>query len=379
MFIGCACDRKFVEHTAVMLTSVASNGQVPEASVLVAGFGLTDEDQAVLRAGAGPMGDRLQVIAVTRDRLHEIDRGGYTDSYPVSVLGRLFIAEHIDVPGARLLTVDSDMIVNVSLRPLFELDLQGEFFAAIHDPPRRNDLNYFNSGLMLVDVDDYKRHDIARRALRWLAEQSEHPAYPDQDALNEVVGHCWRRLDRTWNFFFFEDERFTTEGYEGAKVAHFAGPKPWDYADHPGAPLYNRHLSKLRARLDEALIRPPKADRDFIATCYEILLGREMDPADAVVRDRLNWPTGEVVRSVMRSDEFRTGVLAALEGEARALPHENRSAGPTVRQRFWAVDRLGVSQAGAVRLEAAVSWREWLAALLCEPGMGSLIAGERAA
>jgi hypothetical protein len=42
IYIGCACDRKFVEPTAVMLTSLDVNGDVPEATILIAGFELTD-------------------------------------------------------------------------------------------------------------------------------------------------------------------------------------------------------------------------------------------------------------------------------------------------------------------------------------------------
>ena len=345
-----------------MLTSLSINGDIDDATIIVAGFGLTAEDRAVLRAGARQMSDRLRFIEISRDALRRVDRGGYTESYPLSVLGRLFIADTIDLPGALLLTIDSDMIVNVSLRPLFERDLNGDFFAAIHDPPRRHDPNYFNSGLTLLKVEDYKRHNIAERSLLWLAEQGEHPRFPDQDALNHVVGDCWHRLDRSWNFFFFEDERFTTEGYEGAKIAHFAGPKPWDYADHPGAPLYNRYLTKLRARYEENIATGNAAGREFLATCYEVFLGRSLE-SDGVVHNRARWPKSAIVLSVVKSSEFADNISIPLS-KGEAFASHIFASSPSIRQKFWVIDELGLRPETCHAIEGAESWSDILTLIL---------------
>ena len=363
-FIGCACDSKFVEPTAVMLTSLDTNGNIPEATIIVAGFDLTEEDRAVLRLGAGAMGDRIRFIAVTRAMLRDVDPSGFTDQYPLPILGRLFVAEQIDVPKARLLTLDSDMIVNASVRPLFELDLGEEFFAAIHDPPRE-DPNYFNSGLILVDVDTYKYYDVAGRTLRWLAAQEHQPQHPDQDALNDVVGYRWYRLDRTWNWFGYQPPGTTTAEYEGARIAHFPGHKPWDFAGHSGAPLYNRHLATLRLRRDRLHGAPGVDSRDFIATSYEVLLGRELHPL-AILQERGGWPPRDLVEAVVSSPEFIAAVRQPIE---RNLPFpSNRFASPpTLRQRFWAADRLGVSREAAVRIERANEWRDLLSVVLGDP------------
>lgn len=230
-----------------MLTSLDLNGQVPEAVVIIAGFGLTAEDRVMLSAGAGK---RKVIFAdITREKLHQVDQGRYTDEYPLPVLGRLFVADYVDRPGARLVTLDSDMIVNASFRPLVDRDLGKEYFAAIHDPPRVNDRTYFNSGLTMFDVDTYRYYDVGNRCLRWLSSSENHPHFPDQDALNAVVGHSWHRLARTWNYFCYNDAGFTLEDLETCKVAHFAGPKPWNDPHHTAFTLYNRYLHNLHRRL----------------------------------------------------------------------------------------------------------------------------------
>lgn len=256
LYIGCACDRKFAEPTAVMLTSLDVNGDIPEAKVIVASFDLTVEDRAMVQAGAGQR--PVVFLDITRERLHQIDPRRYTDEYPLPVLGRLFVAEAVTEQGARMVTLDSDMIINSSLRPLVDRDLGSEYFAAIHDPPRVEDRTYFNSGLTMFDVDRYKYHQVGLRSIRWLADTQHHPHFPDQEALNIIVGHSWHRLARTWNYFCYNDAGFTAEDLETCKVAHFAGPKPWDDPAHTARAQYDRYRGMLNDRVNAP---PPKKRR----------------------------------------------------------------------------------------------------------------------
>ncbi len=352
-FVGCACDRKFVQHTAVMLTSLSINGDIPEATILVAAFQLNDADRAVLRAGAGQMADRMRFIDITREMSQDVDTERFTDGYPVAVLGRLFIPYYIYTPGGRLLTLDSDMIINAGVSSLFCMDLVDDFFAATQDYPREYDLDYFNSGMMLTDVDGYKLHDIGRRSLRWLAAQSNHPLLPDQDALNETVGSHWYRLERTWNFY--DNVNATTEDFEAAAIAHFAShPKPWDEIDHPGRPLYNQYLSILIYREGCKLLKAPNPARDLIATGYEVLLGRQLEN-DTVAMERGHWPPIQILRSLAQSSEFKDNVLDRIL-TGRPFPPGLFEGEPTIRQKFWAADELPLELETRGRVATSDSW-----------------------
>ena len=181
-------------------------------------------------------------------------------SYPPAALGRLVLANTIAEPDARLLTIDSDMIVNTSLRPLFELELGRHYFAAVHDPSRVDDPDYFNSGLTLSDVGAFCKHDLGRRSIRYVAEHR--PYFADNDALNSLLAGDWHRLDPLWNFFRWPDgASVTPEDYDRAYVAHFPGWKPWDRADHPGCRLYNSYLDQYRTRLAEQRKFPARVRR----------------------------------------------------------------------------------------------------------------------
>ncbi len=105
---------------------------------------------------------------------------------------------------------------------------------------RRDPDNYFNSGMMLVDLLAWRREGVAEKALEYL-QVSEVARYPDQDALNEVLESRWRRLEPEWNFqptaYAAVEKRYAhlAEYLPALKVAsrhprivHFIGAvKPW--------------------------------------------------------------------------------------------------------------------------------------------------------
>jgi lipopolysaccharide biosynthesis glycosyltransferase len=368
-FIGCACDRKFVPHTATMLTSLDINGCVPEAMIVVAAFDLHEEDKETLRIGAGGAARRMRFIDVDRDMLTAVAHHSFRSVYPMPVLGRLLIPRSIEQQGARLLTLDSDMIVNRSLRPLFELNMHDMFVGAIHDVPRIEDLNYFNSGAMLIDVDTYNKHDVGERAIQWLAEQKSHPTFPDQDALNHVVGHRWYRLDRKWNWFYTGPDRgdapLSLAHYEAANIAHFTAGKPWDYYDHVGRPLYDRYRGKLEERVALQRIRESHIDQNFLMTAREVLLGLRPDnqPEPSSL---LDLSATQVLRSIVQSRTFAFDTLMPIK-LAEPFAASIFLDSPDLRHKSWCADRLPLQIDTREQVLSADSWSELLMMLIEDP------------
>jgi lipopolysaccharide biosynthesis glycosyltransferase len=359
-YVGCACDRAFVQPTAVMLTSLAENGCVPEATILIAAFGLRHEDYGVLLSHAGRLTDKIRFVDVDASMLGGLAGKNWQAHYPPAILGRLFLPTVIEQPGARILTLDSDMIVNRSVRPLFETVLEEGYLAAIHDTPRDDDPDYFNSGLMLIDVDGFKKYDVTRRCLSWLAASSEPPRWPDQDALNTIVGHKWHRLDRTWNMAYCSgDGPLTSDFYEQASVAHFTGQgKPWSSTDHAGRALYARHLRAFQHRRRQYRAARAHVDDNFVATAIEFFLGQE--PLDHTQMTQMSAPTSfQALRNIMNSTEFVREVFVPLMSGA-ALPAERFANLPSVRLKAWAKQRLPLQHASEALIDSSTSWRDLL-------------------
>jgi lipopolysaccharide biosynthesis glycosyltransferase len=122
--------------------------------------------------------------------------------------------------------------------------------------------DYFNSGVLLLDLAGCAELGVFERAQRFLVEFPDEVSLWDQDALNVAVDDRWQRLDRCWNTFamsalaaqqgFFHHtvepvmplrELFADE-YTAA-ILHFAGPvKPWqeEFPPVPLRTLYRRFL-----------------------------------------------------------------------------------------------------------------------------------------
>jgi lipopolysaccharide biosynthesis glycosyltransferase len=196
-------------------------------------------------------------------------------AYPVShwiskaVYARLSIPDVVD-DEERVLYLDTDLMVLGDLRPLLTLALDGRPLAAVRDPqnplvgqglamaiPGWRELGiedgreYFNSGVMLIDLAEAKRHGLFETAKDFLTTNPDNVRFWDQDALNYAADDAWLRLDRHWNTFAISPlasdaafihhaepviplEQLLADEHT-AKVIHFAGAlKPWQEAYPPG-------------------------------------------------------------------------------------------------------------------------------------------------
>lgn len=100
------------------------------------------------------------------------------------------------LPVDRALYLDSDMVVTQSLHDLFNLDMRGYPVAAVQDsvlartewehPIDLHTTPYFNSGMLLADLAQWREHNIAEQLLKTAACLNEAVPYGDQCFLNTV-------------------------------------------------------------------------------------------------------------------------------------------------------------------------------------------------
>ena len=161
----------------------------------------------------------------------------------------------------RVLYLDADLLVLDDLGPLWDMDLRGAVMGAVLDPildpqlkarapglekfPRVRD--YFNAGVLLIDLDRWRKECISEKALEYL---TRHPDSPlaDQDALNVACDGRWIDLGLRWNFCdHFKTAILDIPPTERPKIAHFPGQKPWKArALSVNAELYDVFRRKTR-------------------------------------------------------------------------------------------------------------------------------------
>jgi lipopolysaccharide biosynthesis glycosyltransferase len=175
------------------------------------------------------------------------------DYIPSAMWYRIFLPDILhDVE--RVLYLDVDVLAVDSIVPLFDLDLSGHHVGAVTNVFTTHDLarihaagvddprEYFNSGVLLMNL-ELMRADRVTAALRACAVDSD-PIFgwPDQDALNKVLGPTRLPLHPRWNcmnsmylypwsVYAFGAGRLQ-EALETPSLRHFEGPsvnKPWHY------------------------------------------------------------------------------------------------------------------------------------------------------
>lgn len=200
-----------------------------------------------------------RIDPVRRERLPDNRRFGLTAWY------RIFLPELLPELD-RILYLDADTIVRRHLEPLWGTDLGGLPLAAVANPlypfmdhgflaglGLASTAEYFNSGVLLLDLEVWRREGLTARVLERAAAQGRQE-WPDQNALNTVLRGRWRALDPEWNaqntVFDLRASRlpFAPDALRRARrnpaIVHFIGPyKPWHLrCKHPLRGLYWRHL-----------------------------------------------------------------------------------------------------------------------------------------
>lgn len=148
------------------------------------------------------------------------------------------------VPEPRVLYLDSDVVVRRDLQGVFETDLAGYAVAAVADASfptlgdsienwREQGLDpdrpYFNSGVLLIDLERWRADGTANALLANLREHAAAYRFHDQDALNAVLQGRWLALGGGWNVQLGSPREHVVPAEAG--VLHFTTQyKPWTWA-----------------------------------------------------------------------------------------------------------------------------------------------------
>ncbi|HZM74576.1 MAG TPA: glycosyltransferase family 8 protein [Candidatus Limnocylindrales bacterium] len=260
--IVCGVDDSYSDGLAALLVSLGRVGSAGTLRVITLHDALSQSRGRMLHTVADRLGVDFQLQRVRAHPARETPLSGWASP---AVYLRLSIPDEIDEPT--VLYLDCDLIALDDLIPLLATDLAGKPLAAVRDPwnpltgvgialPNCRDLgvpggrDYFNSGVMLLDLNVCRSLGLFERAWRFLSMHPGEARLWDQDALNVAADDQWLRLDRRWNTFAFSPlmnlPGFVREEAESvlplaellsdedtAAVLHFAGPlKPWN----PGYP-----------------------------------------------------------------------------------------------------------------------------------------------
>ncbi|HEV7308732.1 glycosyltransferase family 8 protein [Ensifer sp.] len=237
-FVVTSIDRRFVEFAGVMLHTLALNGDVDEANVVVFCDGLTRKDKAHLRLCSGHL--RLTLFELSEKTLRQFHGLKTNSNWSRSIYTRLVLPDLLGAKEGRLIYLDADTIVVDSLVPLLKLDMAGMPVAAAGDVSEQDisrlklpdGTKTMNSGVLLIDIREWLSRDLSRACLEIVRSQAARLKFYDQDALNIALVGQFAPLDRRWNVILHAH-------VDDPAIIHFTHDKPNSVrCQHVAQPLY---------------------------------------------------------------------------------------------------------------------------------------------
>jgi lipopolysaccharide biosynthesis glycosyltransferase len=303
LHVACSPDGRLAADCAVMIASLVDTNRTNDLHIhLLRDERLPLDDLRALTDIATVGGARFTSHDVDDEQVAHLQ---YSERFPRNAWYRVLLPSILS-DEARALYLDADTLVTGDLAPLSLIELDGAWVGAVTNPlyehmvPRIQSLvgipdrrSYFNSGVLLLDLDAWREHGVVDRTLE-TARTHPHFAWPDQDVLNMVLLGHRLPLHPRWNAMpavFELPMRFLPYTMEEVKAAaadpaivHFVGPyKPWHYRSrHP-----------YRERYFDYLASTPYAGRAIEGHSLANGLLRRLPPSWA---DQVEYSTQELTR-----------------------------------------------------------------------------------
>lgn len=210
-----ASDNSFVEIMGISMVSLYDNSQdMDEIAVYILDGGIAEEEKQKVELICREYHRPTPVWIPAKDISQELSMKVTVDRGSLSQYARLFVASVLPESLDRVIYLDCDTIFNQSIQELWNLDMHGYTIAALKDAFSKhyrgniglqaNDI-MFNSGVMLIDLNLWKKNSIEKRLLKFIMEKNGKIQQGDQGALNAVLSsdtYCFEPKFNSVTIFF---------------------------------------------------------------------------------------------------------------------------------------------------------------------------------
>lgn len=256
-------DENYAQHVIVLFYSLLHNCATPQRVALFCIDGGIAEgtkqrmQEEVRKVG----GSGIQFIEFNNSHYDELPTIKHITS---AAYYRISIPEIFDETVKKIIYLDCDMIVKRDIVELWETDITDYHVGAVENLSGHTykqlgipQNEYFNSGLLLINLDLWRRDGIAEKVFRFKKDNPHRISTNDQCALNGVLHQSWKRLPLKWNHQtgLYRPSKQTsaypepevTEALLSPGIIHYIGwDKPWRKVRfHPLADEYDRYADML--------------------------------------------------------------------------------------------------------------------------------------
>jgi len=201
-----ATDQNYWHLTAVMLLSLASHHRSKEKLVChVITSGLTDRQKHSFIEFFHSKGVTIDWLSVDPAAFKDFP---VVDYFTPATYYRVEIPQLLSPAIRKVIYLDADILLLDDISKLWHTDIKGLPIAAVENFHSFHkefvgipaEAKFFNGGVLLIDLDYWRRHNVSDQLKRIIVTQKEKMIYCDQEALNLLFYDKCFFLPPKWNY-----------------------------------------------------------------------------------------------------------------------------------------------------------------------------------
>ncbi|GAC1324415.1 MAG: lipopolysaccharide 3-alpha-galactosyltransferase [Collimonas sp.] len=255
LHIAFGVDSNYFLGMGVAIVSVLENNRDQALVFHVLTPSISDENAARLRQIEATYQTVIKVRIIDPSIFDEFADFPSFSQYSAAIFTRLLIAGALHGVAGKVLYLDADIICQGSIAELLAIDISDCVVAAVGDVGsiaenqiatlKLSSRQYFNSGVLYINVDNWMASDVWHHAVKAILASSKKFSFPDQDALNVVLDGRARLIDSKFNWMYdlFGETASNKKIAGDAVFVHFVGRlKPWhDWCCNPSNSLFFKY------------------------------------------------------------------------------------------------------------------------------------------
>lgn len=289
MDITFTIDEKFVRFCAVAMASLLKHNATEEICFHIVTDNLTEESKAILSRLAKQSGAHTSFYYVPKEKTEGYQVKAMNHRISLATFYRCMLPSLLPPQLSKVIYLDSDILVLDSIKEIWNTDLTNTAIAGIEEARSKEDghcerlgyplsYRYINAGVLLINLDYWRKHDIEEKCRRYYAQNINRMLYNDQDLLNALLYDKKAIIPMRYNVqdaFYrkFNKGRNLPAGcpsiYREAllhpAILHYTNRKPWEYhCMHPLRQLFYDYQDLTPYAGQSVLNSPSKRIHRFI-------------------------------------------------------------------------------------------------------------------
>jgi lipopolysaccharide biosynthesis glycosyltransferase len=235
--IGSLADNNYSQHLGVTLYSLLRNcSDTSRIRLFIIDGGYSKENKNRLDSVCAEFGVKINYIKPDMNMLKGLK---IQDKFTIATYYKYCLIESVKTD--KFLYLDSDLVIEKDISKLYEKKFNKNLAFAVEDTDitlkdkenigHSDKDRYFNAGVILIDMKNWKRKKITQKAIEFIRENPKKISFADQDGLNYALKGKWQTIDSSWNslakkFYFSKKLNYKN------LIIHYGGfHKPWNFVD----------------------------------------------------------------------------------------------------------------------------------------------------